>query len=102
MKRELKPLADQMIRIVRDPSATHLERIEAMRTILAMYGMALPGITPEMLNPGQLDQLRKWQQRVAEKLEQFRQRKAQQNRRAYLRRKIKELEGQDGSGKQQA
>jgi len=97
MRGNLKRLADVMWTVITDPRASRIERIECAKVILSCHGCLLPDVNESFLSVRQIVQLRSVKQQIVEKALRRKDRRKRQNRRAYLRRKIKALEGQKGA-----
>jgi hypothetical protein len=94
MRRELKPVSEAMTVILADHRSSRIERILSAQIILSLHGCLLPAINEEWLSVKQVAQLRLWQRGVLERVLRKKAARKKQNRRTYLRRKIKELETQ--------
>src|SRR4051812_6333734 len=93
MKRELKPVVDAMMTILGDARASRIERIECAKLLLSCYGCLLPEINEQWLSVRQITELRRWKRDTVERILRGRAARKIQNRRAYLRRQIKNIEG---------
>jgi len=93
MTQELKRLRGEAWRIVNDGRASRIERLEALKIIAAANGILLPNISEEWLTVKQAVRLRQMQQELLTKALRLKERKRKQNRRAFLRRKLRALEG---------
>lgn len=88
---EVKRIAYEAWRIVTDPPANRIERIEALKILCACKGLLLPDVNEQWLSVRQVAQLRRIKQELVEKALQRRERKKKANRRGYLRRQLKAL-----------
>ena len=91
MKREVRRIADEAWKIVLDARSARIEEIEALKLIAAARGVLLPDINEQWLTVRQVCQLRKARQELVEKALRQKARRKVENRRARLRRKIREL-----------
>jgi len=91
MKREVRRIADEAWKIVLDARSARIEKIEALKLIAAARGVLLPDINEQWLTVRQVCQLRKARQELVEKALRQKARRKVENRRARLRRKIREL-----------
>jgi hypothetical protein len=96
LAREIRQIADAAWLIVRDPRATRIERLEALKLIAGCKGVLLPDIDEKWLTVRQVTQLRRIRQELVEKALRRKAARQRQNRRAFLRRRIKTLENQEG------
>ncbi len=78
-----------MFAIVEDPRASRIERIEAAKVIAACSGVLLPDTSETLLSTRQAVELRAARQAIAEKMQRRKERKRLENRRGYLRRKLR-------------
>ena len=78
-----------MLAIVEDPRASRIEKIEAAKVIAACSGILLPDTSEALLSTRQAVELRAARQAIAEKMQRRRERKRLENRRGYLRRKLR-------------
>ena len=93
MRGRLKQLNVEMWKVLLDPRATRLERLEAGRIIAALYGVLAPsGMGEGALSTKAVAQLRAARAEIAERLFKRKQQKRKQNQRAYVRRQIRELQ----------
>ena len=93
MRAELKNLNLEMWKILHDPRATRLERLEAARIVASVLGVLVPsGIGEAALSQKQIVQLRAARQAIADRLFKKKEQKRLQNRRSYLRRQIAKAE----------
>ena len=101
MKQELKRIADEAWKIVLDPRSTRIEKLEGLKLIAAAKGVLLPDINEQWLTVRQVCQLRKARQELVEKALRKKARRKVENKRARLRRKIRELKAkQEGEQSQ--
>lgn len=98
MKSELKRVADEAWKIVLDPHANRIEKIEALKLIAAAKGVLLPDINEQWLTVRQVCQLRRTKQQLVERVLRRKARRKVQNKRASLRRKIRALKAQQQQG----
>ena len=96
MRRELKELAAAMWTVIRDPKASRIERIECAKVILSCHGCLIPDVNEEWLSVRQIVKLRTMKQSVVERVLRTKDRRKRQNRRAFLRRKIRAIEAENG------
>lgn len=89
MRKELKPIRDAMAAILADPRSNRIERIEAAKVILSCHGVLLPDVDESFLSVRQLTQLRAWKRQTVEKVLKRKEQKRLQNKRNWLRRKIR-------------
>lgn len=95
MRGRLKELNIEMWKVLLDPRATRLERLEAGRIIAALHGVLVAsGIGEAGLSAKAVAQLRAARTEIAERLFRRKQQKRGQNQRAHLRRQIRKLEQQ--------
>lgn len=87
--RGLKPLTIAMYSIVEDPRASRIEKIEAAKVIAAIAGVLLPDVSEGLLSTRQAVALRQAKKTIVEKMLARKERKRLENRRGYLRRKLK-------------
>jgi len=81
----LKELNVEMWKVLLDPRATRLERLEAGRIIAALYGVLAPsGIGEAALSTKAVAQLRAARVEIAERLFKRKRQKRGQNQRAYV------------------
>lgn len=92
MASETRRIADEAWRIVRDPRANRIERLEGLKLIAATRGLLIPELDERWLTVRQVAELRRIKQDLVEKALQRKERKRRANRKAYLRRRIRELE----------
>jgi hypothetical protein len=93
LRGQLKQLNVEMWKVLLDPRATRLERLEAGRIIAALYGVLAPsGMGEAALSTKAVAQLRAARAEIAERLFKRKRQKRGQNQRAYVRRQIRELE----------
>ena len=93
LRGQLKQLNVEMWKVLLDPRATRLERLESARIIAALHSVFVgSGIGEGALSTKAAVQLRAAQAEIAERLFRRKQRKRGQNQRAYLRRQIREQE----------
>lgn len=100
MASETRQIAEHAWLIVRDPRSTRIERLEALKLIAGCKGVLLPDIDEKWLTVRQVTQLRRIRQELVEKALRRKAARKRQNRRAYLRRKIRALETAQESGVQ--
>ena len=93
MRGQLKQLNIEMWKVLTDPRASRLERLEAGRIIASLHGILVAGgLGESALSTRDAVALRAAQREIAEKLFKRKNQKKNQNRRRYLRRKIEALE----------
>ena len=78
---ERRRIADEAWKIVVDPRANRIERIEALKLIAACKGVLLPDINEQWLTVKQVVQLRRAKQALVEKVLRRKERKRRANRR---------------------
>lgn len=88
--RGIKRLTMAMFAIIEDPKSSRMHKILAAQIIAACAGVLVPGIDGGLLSTRQAVQLDMAKKEIAEKMLRRREVKALQNRRAYLRRKLRE------------
>ncbi len=86
----LKRLVEAMYAVIHDPRANRIERIEAAKVIAACSGVLLPDTSEALLFTRQAVELRQARQAIAEKMQRRKERKRLENRRTYLRRKLRQ------------
>src|SRR5262245_16608167 len=91
---ELQKIKDAAWQIVADPRANRIERLDALKLVAGCKGVLLPDINEKWLTVRQVTQLRRIRQDLVEKALRKKARKQRENRRAYLRKRIRELEAQ--------
>jgi hypothetical protein len=74
-----------------------MEKLIALQLIAAAKGMLLPALDEKFLSVRQVCQLRRIQQELVERVLKGKARKAKANRKAYLKRRLRELETQPQS-----
>ena len=95
MRGRLKELNFEMWRILLDPRASRLERLESGRIIAALHGILVGSPVGESaLSAKAITQLRAARAEIAERLFRKKKQKQGQNQRAHLRRQIRQLEQQ--------
>lgn len=94
MKRDLRPVAAAMSAILVDPRASRLERVEAAKVVLSCHGCLLPDVNESFLSVREITQLRRMREDTVRKVLGRKEKKKYQNRRAYIRRKIRSMEAQ--------
>ena len=82
--------------VIRDGKASRIERIECAKVILSCYGCLIPDVNEEWLSVRQIVKLRTIKQGIVQRVLRTKDRRKRQNRRAYLRRRIKAAEQQNG------
>jgi hypothetical protein len=92
--RGLKPLTIAMYSIVEDPRASRIEKIEAAKVIAAIAGVLLPDTSEGLLSTRQAVALRQAKKTIVEKMLARKERKRLENRRGYLKRKLRPLAAQ--------
>jgi hypothetical protein len=85
----LKQLKLAMYAIVEDPRASRIERIEAAKVIAAIAGVLLPDTSEEFLSTRAAINLRQAKESIVQKMVARKERKRLENRRGYLKRKLK-------------
>ena len=85
----LKRLIEAMYAVLNDPRASRIERIEAGKVIAACSGILLPDTSEALLSTRQAVELRAARQAIAEKMQRRKERKRLENRRGYLKRKLR-------------
>jgi hypothetical protein len=85
----LKQLKLAMYAIVEDVRASRIERIEAAKVIAAVSGVLLPDTSEEFLSTRAAVQLRQAKEVIVTKMVARKERKRLENRRGYLKRKLK-------------
>ena len=87
-----------MFGIVEDQRSRRIEKIEAAKVIAACSGVLLPDTSEAVLTTVQAVQLRAAKQAIVERMQKRRERKRLENRRAYLRRKLRQQEPVEPQG----
>ena len=85
----LKQLKLAMYQIVENPKASHALKIEAGKIIASLAGFLLPDTSEAFLSTRQAVQLRQAKQIIVTKMIARKERKRLENRRGYLKRKLK-------------
>jgi hypothetical protein len=85
----LRKLIEAMFLIIEDPRASRIERIESAKVIAACSGVLLPDTSEALLSTRQAVELRAARQAIAEKMARRKERKRLENRRGYLKRKLR-------------
>ena len=85
----LKRLAVAMLAIVEDNRAPRSQKIEAAKVAAAIAGILLPDTNESMISTRQAVELRAARQAIAEKMQRRKERKRLENRRGYLKRKLR-------------
>jgi hypothetical protein len=86
----LKRLTVAMLAIVEDVRASRIEKIEAARVAAACSGIWMGDTDESLLSTRQAVQLRQARQLIAEKMQRRKERKRLENRRGYLKRKLRQ------------
>ena len=86
----LTKLKVEMFKIVEDPKASTFARIEAGKVVAACAGILLPDTSEHFLNTKQTIELRQAKQAIVEKMLRRKERIRLENRRQYLKRKIRQ------------
>jgi hypothetical protein len=89
---EVQRIAEAAWEIVRDPRSSRIERLEALKLIAGCKGVLLPDINERWLSVRQVAQLRRVRQELVEKALRRKAARRKQNARAYIRRRLRELE----------
>ena len=92
MASETRRIAEEAWKIVTDPRANRIERLEALKLIAATRGLLIPELDERWLTVRQVAEMRRIKRDLIEKVLQRKARKAKANRKQYLRRRIRELE----------
>ena len=87
--RGLKRIAAAMLAIVEDPRSPRSHKIEAARVYTAIAGVFCPDTNETLLSTRQAVELRAARQAIAEKMQKRKERKRLENRRGYLKRKLR-------------
>src|SRR5690349_6581745 len=87
--KNITKLTAAMFAIVDDPRASRIEKIEAAKVIAACAGILLPDTSESFLSTRQAVELRQAKQAIVTRMQRQRERKRLENRRAYLRRKLR-------------
>ncbi|HEX4068184.1 MAG TPA: hypothetical protein VHZ09_19350 [Acidobacteriaceae bacterium] len=97
MTKELRQISKAMAAVLSDPKASRLERIEAARVAASVAGVLIPSPL-DVAVPTKLGaQLQVARRVITEKLFEQRRKKAERNRKQYIRRRIGDLEGSGGN-----
>lgn len=94
MKQELKRVAEEAWKIVLDTRSSRIEKLEGLKLIAACKGVLLPALDEQWLTVRQVCQLRQARQELVEKALRRKARRKVENKRARLRKKIRELTAQ--------
>lgn len=94
MKDEIKQLADEAWKIVLDPKSNRIEKIEALKLVAAARGILLPDLNESFLTVRQVCQLRAAKAELVKKVLKKKAARKVQNRKAYIRKQLREVEGQ--------
>jgi hypothetical protein len=94
MASEIQQIKDVAWGIIADPRATRIERLEALKLIAATRGLLIPELDERWLTVRQIAGLRRIKRDMVERVLKQKARKARANRKAYLRRRIRELEAE--------
>lgn len=86
-----------MLGIVEDPRASRAERIEAAKVAAACAGILLPDTSEGFLSTRQAVELRQAKAAIVERMQKRKERKRLENRRGYLRRKVRTQENVPGA-----
>ena len=91
--RGLKRLVEAMYAVIHDPRSNRIEKIESAKVIAACSGVLLPDTSEALLSTRQAVELRQARAAIAEKMQRRKERKRLENRRTYLRRKLRQAPG---------
>lgn len=94
---EVRRIADEAWKIVSDPRSNRIERLEALKLIAATRGLLIPELDERWLTVRQVAELRRIKQQLVEKALRRKERRRKANRKAYIKRRIRELEVEQGS-----
>jgi hypothetical protein len=94
MASEVQRIKEFAWSIILDAKSNRMEKLIALQLIAAAKGMLLPTLDERFLSVRQVCQLRRIQQELVEKVLKRKARKAKANRKAYLKRRLRELETQ--------
>lgn len=94
---KLNQLKMAMLSIVEDPRASRAERIEAAKVAAAIAGVLLPDTSEALLSTRQAVELRQAKQAIADRMQRRKERKRLENRRGYLKRKLRNLTIESGA-----
>ncbi len=92
MASALRQISGEAWKIVVDPRANRIERLEALKLIAACKGVLLPNLDERWLSVRQVCQLRHVKQQLVEKVLLRKARKKKANRKQYIKRRLKKLE----------
>ena len=90
--RGLKRLVLAMYAILEDPRATRIEKIESAKVIAACSGILLPDTSEGLLSTRSAIALRQAKTAIVEKMVRHKEKKRLENRKGYLKRKLRALE----------
>jgi hypothetical protein len=90
----LKKLIEAMYSIIANPRASRIEAIEAAKVIAACSGVLLPDTNEALLSTRQAVELRAARAEIADKIRRRKERKRLENRRGYLKRKLRRQDQQ--------
>ena len=82
-------MIEAMYAVLHDPRASRIEKIESAKVIAACSGVLLPDTSEALLSTRQAVELRAARQAIVEKMQRRKERKRLENRRGYLKRKLR-------------
>lgn len=89
---EVKRIRDLAWKVALHPGARRIEILEALKLIACLKGYWIPDINPEFLTDRQAKELRLAKSRIVENALRRREKLRTVNRKAYLKRRLRELE----------
>jgi len=89
---EVKRIRDLAWQIATHRAARPIEQLEALKLLASLKGYFIPDIKPEFLTEKQARELRLAKGRIVENALRRREKMRTVNRKAYLKRRLKELE----------
>jgi hypothetical protein len=90
---ESQRIKDAAWQLVLD-SKSDVVKVEALKVICGCRGILLPDLDERFLSVKQITQFRAMKASLVEKAQRRKKRRARENRRAYLRRQLKEIRAQ--------
>lgn len=90
---EIARIRSEAWAIVTHPAAKRFEKIEALKLICATKGVLVPDLDERFLTVKQVLQLRTAKSRIVENALRRKEKMRTVNRKAYLKRRLRELEG---------
>src|SRR5579884_992074 len=91
---ETKKIAEQAWQIALNTKSSRWEKLTALTILCGCKGILLPNLDERFLSVRQVTQLRRVQEQLVGKALRRKAARKKQNARAYLRKRLRELEGQ--------